>query len=179
MNKKTLIINLFGGPGTGKSTLAAYIFAMLKMRGVDSELITEFAKDKVWENNEEVFTNQAYLFGEQSFKISRCDGKVDVIVTDSPLPLSIIYNNDKRLTENFNLTVMDVFNSYNNLNFFLIRQKEYNPNGRRQTKEEAIEVDDMIKKMLKERNISYETAMGNQSGADEIVETIIKYLYND
>lgn len=30
MNKKPLIINLFGGPGTGKSTGAAYIFQNLK-----------------------------------------------------------------------------------------------------------------------------------------------------
>ena len=42
------------------------------MKGINAELITEFAKDKVWENNEDVFKNQAYLFGKQSFKMSRC-----------------------------------------------------------------------------------------------------------
>lgn len=65
-------------------------------------MVTEFAKDKVWENNEEVFNNQAYIFGKQSFKISRCANKVDVVITDSPLPLSVFYNNDPLLTENFN-----------------------------------------------------------------------------
>lgn len=48
---KTIVVNLFGAPGAGKSTGAAYIFALLKMAGVEAELVTEFAKDKVWEGN--------------------------------------------------------------------------------------------------------------------------------
>lgn len=46
-----LVINLFGVPGAGKSTGAAYIFARLKMLGINTELVTEFAKDKVWDCN--------------------------------------------------------------------------------------------------------------------------------
>lgn len=68
---ETLVVNLYGAPGSGKSTGAAYIFAKLKMLGVNCELITEFAKDKVWENNLEVFNNQLYILGKQSFKTSR------------------------------------------------------------------------------------------------------------
>ena len=44
-----LVVNLFGVPGAGKSTGAAYIFSKLKLVGINAELITEFAKDKVWE----------------------------------------------------------------------------------------------------------------------------------
>ena len=89
-----ILINLFGAPGAGKSSGAAYIFSKLKMNGINTELVTEFAKDKVWENNNEVFKNQAYIFGKQYFKISRVADKVDVIVTDSPLLLSAFYNNN-------------------------------------------------------------------------------------
>ena len=46
--KDTLIVNLYGGPGCGKSTGAAYLFSKLKMAGVDAEYVPEFAKDKVW-----------------------------------------------------------------------------------------------------------------------------------
>lgn len=49
--KKPLVINLFGAPGAGKSTGAAIVFAELKKRGVNAELVTEFAKDKTWEGN--------------------------------------------------------------------------------------------------------------------------------
>ena len=45
-----IVVNLFGVPSAGKSTGAAYIFSRLKMEGINAELITEFAKDKVWEN---------------------------------------------------------------------------------------------------------------------------------
>lgn len=50
-----LVVNLFGVPGAWKSTGAAHVFSQLKMKGINAELITEFAKDKVWENNTEVF----------------------------------------------------------------------------------------------------------------------------
>ena len=116
-----IIVNLFGVPGAGKSTGAAYIFSQLKMKGINAELITEFAKDKVWENNEKVFKNQLYLFGKQSFRISRVQDEVDVIVTDSPLLLSILYNQTPILGENFNQLVYDVFNSYNNINYLIKR----------------------------------------------------------
>ena len=72
-----LIVNLYGAPGAGKSTGAAYVFSQLKMHGINAELVTEFAKDKVWEESKAVFQNQAYIFGKQYFRISRVQGKVD------------------------------------------------------------------------------------------------------
>ena len=47
--KGALCVNLFGGPGIGKSTTAAGVFNLLKLHGIETELITEFAKDLVWE----------------------------------------------------------------------------------------------------------------------------------
>lgn len=160
-------------PSAGKSTGAAYIFAKLKMYGVNTELVTEFAKDKVWENNTEVFRNQAYLFGKQSFRLSRCKDKVDVIVTDSPLPLSIFYNNDPSLTENFNRSVMDVFNSYNNLNYLLLRTKPYNPIGRHQTEAESDALKEPMIQLLHERDISYCEVDGDIDGYDRIVNDVM------
>lgn len=176
---KTIVINLFGVPGAGKSTGAARIFYELKTYGVNAELVTEFAKDKVWENNEEVFKNQAYIFGKQSFKLSRCDNKVDVIVTDSPLPLSILYNHDPRLTENFNKTVMDVFNSYNNLNFLLTRVKPYNPSGRMQTEEESNKLYEPIKTLLEERGIKYEEVLGSDIGYRKIINEALSSIIDN
>lgn len=43
-----IVVNLYGGPGVGKSTGAAYVFARLKEAGVVAELVTEFAKDLTW-----------------------------------------------------------------------------------------------------------------------------------
>jgi len=72
--KKTIVCNLVGSPGSGKSTLAAFVFAKLKMIGVNCELVTEFAKDKVWEKNNEALSNQIYIFAKQYYRMSRCTG---------------------------------------------------------------------------------------------------------
>lgn len=177
--KKALIVNLFGVPGAGKSTGAAYVFANLKMHGINAELVTEFAKDKVWEENEAVFKNQAYLFGKQSFKISRCADKVDVIITDSPLPLSIFYNNDPLLTENFNKSVMDVFNGYENRNYLLLRTKPYNSAGRLQTEKESDALKKPLVELLEKYNISYEESTGDIAGYNKIVEDVLNIITNN
>lgn len=173
---KTLVVNLFGVPGSGKSTGAAYVFSQLKMCGVNAELVTEFPKAKVWENSKEAFKNQVYLFGEQSYRQSCLDGKVDVIVTDSPLPLSILYNDDPRLTENFNLTVMDVYNSYANLNFLLRRTKPYNHVGRLQTEEESNALAKPIEDLLQNREIPYSCVEGEINGYNTIVNRILDFI---
>lgn len=158
------------------STGAAYIFSQLKMHGINAELVTEFAKDKVWENNTEVFKNQAYLFGKQSYRISRCKDKVDIIVTDSPLPLSIFYNNDRTLTENFNKSVMDVFNHYNNMNYLLLRTKPYNPIGRHQSEIESDALKQPMIELLNKYNIDYKEVNGDIYGYDCIINDVLNKL---
>ncbi len=39
--RKKINIAMGGGPSTGKSTLAAYLFALQKMKGYDYDFITE------------------------------------------------------------------------------------------------------------------------------------------
>lgn len=168
-----ILVNLYGAPGSGKSTGAAYIFSQLKMAGINAELVTEFAKDKVWEESKEVFNNQAYIFGKQYFRISRCMDKVDVIVTDSPLALSAFYNNSEILGEEFANVVMKVANSFNSKNYFIKRAKPYNPKGRFQTEDEAKQVDSNLETFLKNNNINYEIEQGNRDGYDNIVKQIL------
>lgn len=174
--KSTIIVNLFGGPGTGKSTGAAYIFSKLKMLGIDAEYVSEFAKDKVWEECNTVFQNQFYITGKQVHRMKRVFGKVDVIVTDAPICLGNIYcPADRPLLKQ---AIMEEFNSYGDANFnvFLSRVKPYNPNGRSQSENEAKELDGAIRQMLEENNIPFINATGTLSGYDTIVNHI-KELY--
>lgn len=171
-----LLINLYGAPGAGKSTGAAYIFSQLKLAGINTELVTEFAKDKVWEGNKAVFENQAYIFGKQYFKISRCADKVDVIVTDSPLMLSTIYNNNPVLGEDFDNVVRNVAKSFNTKNYFITRVKPYNPVGRNQTEAESNVIADEVKHMLDMEKIEYAEYPGVISGYDCIVKDILKTI---
>ena len=150
--KNTLVINLFGGAGVGKSTLMAEIFARLKTKGYDCEMVTEFAKDLVWEKRDETFKDELYIFAKQNHRLFRVSGKVDVIVTDRPLLLTNAYNqHDKELCD----LCLKTFNQYNNLNFLLKRQTVYQENGRLQTEEEAIQIDNITQHILESNNIDY------------------------
>ena len=176
--KKPLVINLFGAPGAGKSTGAAIVFAELKKRGVNAELVTEFAKDKTWEGNATALGCQEYVFGKQSYRLARCRADVDVIVTDSPLPLSLLYVKDSALTadDSFQKVVMNVFNSYNNLNFYILRVKPYNPKGRNQTEAESDALNGPLQTLLVENKISYCRICGDDAGYAEIVRRIEEWL---
>jgi protein-disulfide isomerase len=65
--KKTIFVNLFGGPGTGKSTLCAGIFSQLKIKGIDCEMALEYVKDLVWEESFEKIKTEYVDNGKVAF----------------------------------------------------------------------------------------------------------------
>lgn len=171
-----IVVNLFGAPGAGKSTGAAYIYSKLKMHGVNAELVTEFAKDKTWENNSEVFKNQAYIFGKQYLRLSRLDGKVDVVITDAPILNSAFYNESPVLGKDFNRVVRHTFDSYSNINYFILRDKLYNPVGRSQTMEQSDQMAYAFKRKLSSYGIPYRHIQGNEEGYGKVVSDVLKAL---
>lgn len=175
----TIVVNLFGEPSVGKSTCAMDIAARLKRNGINAEYVSEFAKDKVYENNGEVFKHQEYIFGKQSFKMGRVKGKVQVIVVDSPLILCAVYNTDHILGENFNQIVLDVFNSYDNRNYLLTRNHPYENKGRFQNEDEAKEVRNKIVDKLNSYCIDYKVVESSEETCKCIVENIIKEIRNE
>lgn len=171
-----LIVNLFGAPGAGKSTGAAYVFAKLKMAGVNAELVTEFAKDKVWDGGEAAFENQAYIFGEQYYRISRLRGRVDVVVTDSPLLLSPLYNKETAFDEELDALVTKVANSYTSFNAFIDRSKPYNPAGRLHTEAESDAISQTLIDFLESHGVIYKRYPGLEEGYDALVADIFNKL---
>ena len=69
MEKQTIVINLFGAPGAGKSTLMAELFASLKNAGVDCEMSPEFAKELVWEKRTRTFDDELYILAKQNHRL--------------------------------------------------------------------------------------------------------------
>ena len=173
---KPVVVNLLGEPGCGKSTAATYIFSMLKMLGINCEYVSEFVKDKVYEENETVPKYQEYVFGKQSFRLDRVKDKVDVIITDSPLILSALYNTDEVLGEDFNKVVVRKFNSFNNYNILLTRHHEYVEDGRFQNETQAIDLRTNLINMLQEYNIKYEVRNSDIEEYNKLIHDIIIYL---
>lgn len=154
-NSELMVINLFAGPGTGKSTLMAGLFYELKRRGIACEMTPEYAKDKVYGENWLDMSNQIYLGAKQYHKLYRLVGKVEIAISDSPLPFSIYYDQTKNM--HFRALIMDLFRSFNNLNFFIERDLgiPYEEGGRLQTLEESIAIDKEIKTILHDSGIPF------------------------
>lgn len=171
-----LVVNLYGAPGAGKSTGAAYIFSRLKMRGINAELVTEFAKDKVWEESKAVFQNQIYIFGKQYFRISRVQDKVDVVITDSPILLSSFYANDPVLGDEFDRMVTKISRSYDSMDVFINRTKPYNGAGRFQTEAESDDLSRGLHDFLMEHGVACQNYTGDIKGYDALVDDILNRL---
>lgn len=175
---KTKVVNLYGGPGTGKSTTAAALFSELKFRGVNCEYVQEYAKDKAWEFGTDhlgvpkVFQAQEYIFGKQHFRMRRCAQDVDVIITDSPLLLGLIYTPENFPLPSLGNVIREAYHLYDNLDIFLVRNKPYNVKGRFQTEDQARQLDTEIKHLLDAEKVPYHTVA---AGRDSI-EQIIKFL---
>lgn len=148
------VINIFGGPGAGKSTTAAGLFFEMKKRQIEVELVTEYAKDMTWEKRHNVLSDQLYILAKQNRRVQRLAGQVEWVITDSPLLLGLVYKVPGYF-ESFDAFTMEVFNSYDNHNFLIGRDFEYQAAGRNQTAEEAIEVDAVIKNLLDEKQVPY------------------------
>lgn len=175
--KRTVIINLHGGPGIGKSTLFGEIFTELKKLHYEVEMVPEFAKDLTWEKSFGVLSDQIFVFGTQNHRIFRVLGKVDFIVTDSPLILSYVYGEKymKDMSDSFRSLIMEEFTKHPRFDVYLERIHPYNQNGRNETEEQAIEVDKSVKELFNKYGLKFDMTIPSQDGAaKQIVNGIIK-----
>jgi energy-coupling factor transporter ATP-binding protein EcfA2 len=144
---KTVVINLYGGPGAGKSTLASALFVLLKREGEQVELVREYAKSWAYEQKHiDTLMKQTYILAKQAQRESSLYGKVKYIITDCPLALSGYYCQKYLGTPAMSVLMLEFLREaaeqdVEHVYFQVPRKKDYNPNGRYQTEEEAKEID--------------------------------------
>lgn len=172
--RTTICVNMFAGAGAGKSTCASGIFTLLKHHNVNAELITEYAKDLVWEGRLHLSRNDMEIFSQQLRRQHRLRGKVDVMVTDSPILLSSVYI--EPFDELFHATVMREFKKYNNMNYYIKRVKPYMKIGRAETKNGAKKIDDKVIEFLDREQVIYEKRLGNAETVNYITGLILGEL---
>lgn len=164
-----LVVNLYGGPGCGKSTGAAYIFARLKEQGVKAELVTEFAKDLTYDRSD-ALKDQTYVFAGQLHKLVRCmRGGVRVAITDSPLLLSLLYRQEGPLWgDAFAAYVQSANDCFDNLNVMVNRYKPYVEYGRSESEAEARHIDERVRRELP---VTFDlTVDGHTIGYEHVVD---------
>lgn len=177
MDNRHLVINLIGGPGSGKSTTMAGVFYWLKKHMINCEMATEYAKDKVWEEDYRAMDDQIYIIGKQFHRISRLIDKVDIVIMDTSLLSSIIY--DKNHSEALKQLCIEAFNKFNNKVYFIERDDiSYETSGRRETSDKAKEIDNAYKDLMDELGIEYK-CLHNSDSVDTIINDLIEDKYLD
>lgn len=164
------VINFFAGPGAGTSTMAAGVFHRMKSAGMSVELVTEYAKELVWRGDYKTLENQALVTQEQFTRVACLRGKVDYVVTDSPILLGKIYAPPAQECVGDN--AIKLFKLFDNVNFFVTRVKPYVPVGRRESEESARFVDAQLYHLLYRLDEDYRCVRGDDVG----LETTLKYI---
>ncbi|MEC4672739.1 MAG: AAA family ATPase [Nitrospirota bacterium] len=167
------VINLYGGAGAGKSTLASALFSRLRFDNqVSVELVPEFAKDVVYEGARRNLGDQFYLLGNQQHRLWRLMKEgVDVAITDSPIGMTIAYahmGNFPHIEEL--ITIVNHLNrQYTNLNVFVNRP---GPGNFRKNKQRNADIDMWIKEDVPMHlNVDF-----NQQGVDDLYQLTIQWL---
>jgi Cdc6-like AAA superfamily ATPase len=172
------VICLYGGPGTGKSTTAAHIFSRLKQRGINAELVSEYVKEWAWEGRHMLDGDQYYFLIKQSRRERIRFKDVDVMVTDSPVWLSAVYEQEHEQPPYIAPLLIDKHvqiaekHGVEHRHVSLNRLKAYNPKGRFQTEVEARSLDGKIKEYLTQQKIPFIEVPANKKAAKRIIKEL-------
>lgn len=150
------VINLYGAPGSGKSTVASGLFYWMRTHGYNNaELALEPFKDRVFDGTLKDLT-QYDLFSMQANRLHNMRTKgVGVVLTDCPLMLNLIYAKESEKTEHFVQAVKSEENQYKNLNIVVTRSHPYQELGRIHSRKEAEEIGKQIVQMLHDNDMGH------------------------
>ena len=142
-------LNLYAGPGVGKTTAMASVFAELKHMGINVEMAVEYSKELVWHqmdfDQEEIFRVQA-----RRMLVAR---HTDIVVSDGPLLQQLVYVEEEELQHR----IIAEYARYDNIDVLLTRSDSllYDPKGRYSEEATARVLDEEIEAMLKRLAISF------------------------
>lgn len=172
----TVIINLVGGPCSGKSTTAAGLFHEMKLHTSQKvEIVTEVIKNHVYDENKMAMQDQVLITAQQNHCLFRLIGKVDFVASDASLLNGIVYNEFYNDVESISSYMsLKLYQGYNNEVFLLPRKPEYDAYGRTQSLEEAILIDSLFVQNLESLKIPYHDM--RQYSHEEMPTRIIELL---
>ena len=151
-------INFFGGPGVGKSTLAAKFFTYLKQCGHNIELVQEYVKQYVYTQRNLSNWGHVYTFGRQlGEELRPLEAGVQKIVTDSPLLLQVAYAQHHGCPACDQLVEisLEFEKAYPSVNIFVLRTVPYKNVGRWHDEDDGKVLDEMIEQDLIRRCIPF------------------------
>lgn len=165
-------INLYAGPCTGKSTVAAWLFSELKIAGHNIQLIDEYVKRWAYEKRNIDGFDQLYIFSKHVFaeeSYLRCG---TLTITDCPLLQTAGYcvRNQNKFAQQLIDLALQFEEKYPSINIWLNRAGiDYKREGRYEDYQAAVETDKILYRTL---NSCSDHAVFNTLDRDKILEYI-------
>jgi hypothetical protein len=149
-----LVVNFFGPPNSGKSVAATSMFAQLKRKHIDAVLTTEFAHQMVVEERKTALADQIFIWANQNHRIFAANRHARVVVTDSPILLGAVYNDQDPALQQL---ILNQHNRYNNLNVVLELDPSYpySMTGRVHSFSESVSIGNQIIELLQRHDLPY------------------------
>ena len=166
-----LLVNFTGQPGAGKSTIASGVFNILKRRNWNVELITEYTKELILQNDQWSLSDELIVFTEKYTRVKRME-KVDIVITDSPLINSVVYGN-AQFGDIGSVFFEHVSKKFDSLYIIVEPVVKYIPFGRMPDQEQAKKAGNDIISILNKMNAPIHIVDGDEIGqynAASIVE---------
>ena len=156
----TRVINVIGGPGSDKSLYSSAIVLYLNLHHKTVEVIPDYAKSLVWQQNFEVLKNQYFIAQRQFEMINLLDGQVQFLITECSLPQVLYYN--EHYEDNIcdiaktRAQILEWYKQHNNVNILVERgDKRYLRTGRFQDEEQARNMDHGLRSLLIREGMRY------------------------
>ncbi|MCF8169078.1 MAG: hypothetical protein K9K38_00330 [Rhodoferax sp.] len=156
----TRVINVIGGPGSDKSLYSSAIVLYLNLHQKTVEVIPDYAKSLVWQQNFEVLKNQYFIAQRQFEMINLLDGQVQFLITECSLPQVLYYN--EHYEDNIcdiaktRAQILEWYKQHNNVNILVERgDKRYLRTGRFQDEEQARNIDHGLRSLLIREGMRY------------------------
>lgn len=169
------VINLYGAPGSGKSTTMLGLTYQMKMMKYNVENTPEFFKEMIYEESKvEKFGGQLLVLAEQNKRLARLIGKAEYAVSDCPLPLIAYYTPDDYV-KGFKEVVKNLHESYENYNIFIERNHHFEVEKRIHDENQSLEIQSKLPSFLKDMGVDCHF----MKSSDNLVEEILTHLIDN
>lgn len=168
--EKVKRINFYGGAGCGKSTIAARTFAELKVRGYNVELVSEYVKPRAYQGRFPRSHEQLYVFAHQQHREDELLDHVEAVVSDSPLLMNAAYSAKYGFVGSDEIISLSkkFENDFPGIHLWVHRKYAYRQEGRYQTLEQSLEIDEHIRALMCEHLPPNRTYFDDMSFEDMI-----------
>lgn len=178
-----IIINLFGGPGSGKTTLAYYLAYRFKQAGFRAELVGEAAREIIYDRNNpnesgtaaQLIDNQFLISGLQSERIMRLQRHgIEIAIADSPLRMGLLYVKDSGMRDALRTAIRHFESEFPYFVNVLVQRTpgHYDKESRAQSEDEAMELDRQTHALRQMQANDYAAVWGQE-------EILFKYLLQE